>query len=256
MLKICQQCGKQFRGRKENKYCSKVCADTARRGIKITKRVTKICEWCGKEFEITESQNKNPKKAKRFCSTSCSAFWRNKTYGSNKMSEPAKRRMSKLLHERWQNPEFREKKIEYMRTDNPVYKEGVVEKANKTRLQHGKLPNNFRYGNGKISEYEKLVYDDLIAAGFYYNYAINTKLARDAFPEKHYAKSYKPDFTNIEKHICIEIDGGNHSLTKNKKLDEKKEACLQFLGFTVIRFTHEQINKGEFKEWLNSFLNE
>lgn len=254
MIKICQQCGKQFYGRKENKYCSKTCANTARRGIKITKRITKTCEWCGKEFETTESQNKNPKKAKRFCSTSCSAFWRNKTYGSNKMSEPAKQRMSRLLHERWQNPEFREKKIESMKEHNPVYIPGVVEKANKTKLQRGKLPNNFKYGNGKISKYEALVYDDLIGAGFYYNYAINTKLARDAFPEKHYAKNYKPDFVHTIDKLCIEIDGPNHNHTK--ELDTKKEECLRFLGFTVIRFTHEQIDKGEFKEWLNSFLNE
>lgn len=213
----------------------------------------KHCEFCGKEFFVPDTKHGQ---RKRFCNTSCSAKWRNQTYGPNLISDETKRKNAEILRNRWKDPEFRKKKTEYMRTDNPVYKDGVIEKANKSRLQHGKLPNNFRYGNGKISEYEKLVFDDLIANGFYYNYAINTKLARDAFPEKHYAKSYKPDFTNIEKHICIEIDGNNHSLIKNKKLDEKKEECLQFLGFTIIRFTHDQIDKGEFKEWLNSFLNE
>lgn len=213
----------------------------------------KHCEFCGKEFFVPDTKHGQQK---RFCNTSCSAKWRNQTYGPNLISDETKRKNAEILRNRWKDPEFRKKKTEYMRTDNPVYKDGVIEKANKSRLQHGKLHNNFRYGNGKISEYEKLVFDVLIANGFYYNYAINTKLARDAFPEKHYAKSYKPDFTNIEKHICIEIDGNNHALTKNKKLDEKKEECLQFLGFTTIRFTHEQIDKGEFKEWLNSFLNE
>ena len=211
----------------------------------------KICEFCGKEFEV--SNNKHGQQ-KRFCNTSCSAKWRNKTFGPNLISEETKRKNAKILSDRWKDPEFRKKKTDYMRNHNPVYIPGVVEKSNKTKLQRGNLPNNYKYGNGKLSEYEFLVYDDLIAAGFYYNYAINTKLARDAFPENHYPYCYKSDFTNIIDKLCIEIDGPNHVHTK--ELDMKKEECLQFLGFTVIRFTHEQIDKGEFKEWLNSYLKE
>ena len=211
----------------------------------------KICEFCGKEFEV---QNNKHGQRKRFCNTSCSAKWRNKTFGPNLISEETKRKNAKILSDRWKNPEFRKKKTDYMKEHNPVYIPGVVEKSNKTKLQRGNLPNNYKYGNGKLSEYESLVYDDLIAAGFYYNYAINTKLARDAFPEKCYAHSYKPDFTNIIDRLCVEIDGPNHIHTK--ELDMKKEECLRFLGFTVIRFTHEQIDKGEFKEWLNLYLKE
>lgn len=211
----------------------------------------KICEFCGKEFEVPNTKHGQ---RKRFCNTSCSAKWRNKTFGPNLISEETKRKNAKILSDRWKNPEFRKKKTDYMKEHNPVYIPGVVERANKTKLQRGKLPNNYKYGNGKLSEYESFVYEDLIKAGFYYNYAINTKLARDAFPEKHYAYSYKPDFTNMIYKLCIEIDGPNHIHTK--ELDEKKEECLKFLGFTIIRFTHEQIDKGEFKKWLNSFLNE
>ena len=211
----------------------------------------KHCEFCGKEFFVPDTKHGQ---RKRFCNTSCSAKWRNQTYGPNLISDETKRKNAEILRNRWKDPEFRKKKTDYMRNHNPVYIPGVVEKSNKTKLQRGNLPNNYKYGNGKLSEYESLVYDDLIAAGFYYNYAINTKLARDAFPEKRYAHSYKPDFTNIIDRLCIEIDGPNHIHTK--ELDMKKEECLQFLGFTVIRFTHEQIDKGEFKEWLNSFLNE
>lgn len=211
----------------------------------------KHCEFCGKEFFVPDTKHGQ---RKRFCNTSCSAKWRNQTYGPNLISDETKRKNAEILRNRWKDPEFRKKKTDYMKEHNPVYIPGVVEKSNKTKLQRGKLPNNYKYGNGKLSEYESLVYNDLIAAGFYYNYAINTRLARDAFPEKRYAHSYKPDFTNIIDRLCIEIDGPNHIHTK--ELDMKKEECLQFLGFTVIRFTHEQIDKGEFKEWLNSFLNE
>lgn len=211
----------------------------------------KICEFCGKEFEVPNNKHGQQK---RFCNTSCSAKWRNKTFGPNLISEETKRKNAKILSDRWKNPEFRKKKTDYMKEHNPVYIPGVVDRANKTKLQRGKLPNNYKYGNGKLSEYESFVYEDLIEAGFYYNYAINTKLARDAFPENRYPHCYKPDFTNIIDRLCIEIDGPNHVHTK--ELDMKKEECLQFLGFTVIRFTHEQIDKGEFRKWLNSYLNE
>jgi len=213
----------------------------------------KICEFCGKTFEVPN--NKHGQR-KRFCNTSCSAKWRNKTFGPNLISEETKKKNAEILSARWKNPEFRKKKTEYMKEHNPVYIPGVIEKSNRTKLQRGNLPNNFKYGNGEMSHYESLVYDDLINNGFYYNYAINTKLARDTFPERHYAKNYKPDFTNTLKKLCIEIDGANHNSNKIKELDKKKDECLQFLGFTIIRFTHEQIDKGEFKEWLNLFLNE
>lgn len=211
----------------------------------------KICEFCSKEFQVPDNKHGQQK---RFCNTSCSAKWRNKTFGPNLISEETKRKNAEILSNRWKDPKFRKKKTDYMKEHNPVYIPGVVEKSNKTKLQRGNLPNNYKYGNGKLSKYESIVYDDLVAAGFYYNYAINTKLARDAFPEKRYSHCYKPDFTNIIDRLCIEIDGPNHVHTKES--DMKKEECLQFLGFTTIRFTHEQIDKGEFKTWLNSYLKE
>lgn len=211
----------------------------------------KHCEFCGKEFEVPDNVHG---RKKRFCNTSCSAKWRIKTYGKAQISEAGRQKQSDSLKRLWRTKKFRDNNHKRMITNNPVYMPGVVEKANKTRLQRGKLPNNFKYGNGRISEYEAIVYDDLINAGFYYNYAIPAKLARDAFPDKKYPSNYKPDFTNVFKHICIEIDGPNHK--RAKELDTKKDECLKFLGFTIIRFTHEQIDKGEFKEWLNSFQNE
>lgn len=212
---------------------------------------SKICEFCHREFIPKD-------KRQRFCSNSCSAKWRIQTYGPTygKISDEQRRKNSEILKQRWKDPEFREKKVRYMKEHNPVHIPGVIEKANKTRLSHGKLPNNYKYGNGKISKYEQSVYNDLIKLGFYYNYCINTKLARDAFPERHYAKGYKPDFVNIKDHLCIEIDGNNHQKESARIKDRKKEECLQFLGFNTIRFTHKQIEEGEFKRWLDLYQRE
>lgn len=209
---------------------------------------TKFCEYCHKEFTPKDMRQ-------RFCGNSCSAKWRVQTFGCPKHipTEEEREKARQFLKNKWKEPEFRNKKTEYMKNHNPVYMPGVIDKAKKTRLCNGPYPNNFKYGNGKISKYEQLVFEDLVGLGFYYNYCINTKLARDAFPERHYSNGYKPDFVNIEHHLCIEIDGIDHTQKHIQKLDRKKEECLNFLGFTTIRFTHEQIDKGEFKKWLNSY---
>lgn len=209
----------------------------------------KPCEWCGKEFEYIPTNQKSAKH--RFCNTSCSAKWRNNFYGANKPSDETRAKLSKLLHDRWQDESFRNKKIEYMRNDNPVYKDGVVEKAKRTRLLNGGYENNFKYGNGKMSPQEQIAYNLLTKHNFYFNYAISTKLYKDAFPSIRVPNSYKADFTNLQAHICIEIDGRSHTYTKQKELDNKKEMCLKFLGFEIIRFTNKEIDEGELEKWLN-----
>ena len=53
-----------------------------------------------------------------------------------------------------------------MYNDNPVHREGVAQRIREKRLQNGTYTNNFKYGNGKISPHEQLVYDLLIENGF------------------------------------------------------------------------------------------
>lgn len=211
----------------------------------------KHCEFCGKQFDVEDTVHG---RRKRFCNPSCSAKWRTQKYGVAEISEEGKKHLSELMRARWENDDFKNAIISRMYTDNPSFNPDVIEKAKRTKLQRGYVPhNNFKYGNGKISEYEGKVYAKLIDCGFYYNYAISTKLARDAFPNKNYAKNYKPDFTNVSKRICIEIDGENHKEKVIRELDKKKEECLRFLGFIVIRFTHRDIDEGRFDRWLNSY---
>lgn len=208
----------------------------------------KQCEWCGAEFEVADNVHG---RKKRFCNTSCAAFWRNSHYGPNLISEETKIKNAERMRMMWKDATFRHTAIERMYNNNPVHKEGVAQRIREKRLQNGTYTNNFKYGNGKISLHEQLVYDLLIENGYYYNYAINTKLARDAFPEKHYSKNYKPDFVNVQKKICIEIDGNNHKKPYQIKLDKKKDECLQFLGFTVLRFTHEQVENKKVEDFIN-----
>lgn len=247
MKKICNQCGKEYNGRESSKCCSKECADKYKTGKTKYVDITVKCEYCGKEFVV----NSNPRYIRRFCNLSCVNHWKYEKYGPVKMSEEAKQKNREFFKKKWQDPDFRNSAINRMKNDNPVYKNGVTEKAKRTRLLNGGYKNYFKYGNGKISHYESIVYEFLTSKGYLYNFAINTRLARTEFPDKHYAKSYKPDFVNLNDCTCIEIDGNNHKGKKQQEIDKKKEECLRFLGFTTIRFTHEQIDNGEIYVELN-----
>lgn len=241
----CQYCGKELTKEQlhlKNKYCSKNCFKKARHEQNWTK---KYCLVCGKEFEVYKNAVNKPN-CKRFCSTSCSAKWRIANYGVPDKSEKALKHLSDTMKKTWEDKTFRDNNKKRMIENNPMHMKGVPEKAKATILKNGGYTNNYRYGNGKISEYEKHVYDFLLNLGFYYNYAINTKLARDAFPDANYAHCYKPDFTNLNHKICIEIDGCTHDTKAQKLLDAKKDKCLTYLGFKVYRFTHSQIDSGEF----------
>lgn len=211
------------------------------KGNSMANKLIKSCEFCGRDFETDDSKHGQ---RKRFCNTSCSAKWRNKTFGPNQLSEETKRKNAERLKARWKDPTFRANNHKRMTENNPVYMDGVVQKANNTKLKNGYCKNNFIYGNGRISKYELIAMEYLKDFDFVYNKAISTKLARDKLPFNKYPTSYKPDFTNDTLKICIEIDGPNH--THTKELDAKKDECLAFLGYTVYRFTHEQIDNGEF----------
>lgn len=59
------------------------------------------------------------------------------------------------------------------------------------------------------------------------------------FRRQHPIKQFIPDFVCIEKRLIIEVDGEIH--LKQKEYDENRTAEFNNLGFTVIRFTNEEV---------------
>ena len=55
--------------------------------------------------------------------------------------------------------------------------------------------------------------------------------------------NYIIDFFISSKRIAIEIDGRQHNLEENAKADKKRDAFLNSLGITVLRYSNEDINK-------------
>ncbi|MBO7376257.1 MAG: DUF559 domain-containing protein [Clostridia bacterium] len=54
--------------------------------------------------------------------------------------------------------------------------------------------------------------------------------------------NYIVDFLIFSKKMIIEIDGRQHGLPENKEADIERDEKLRQMGFTVFRYTNEQIN--------------
>lgn len=62
-------------------------------------------------------------------------------------------------------------------------------------------------------------------------------------------KIYYPDLCIRSKKIIIEVDGGYHGLSSQKKRDKERDIAFKSIGYDVIRVTNEQVqNKAFLKE--------
>lgn len=73
-----------------------------------------------------------------------------------------------------------------------------------------------------------------------WNYLRDNKLGY-RFRRQHVIGDFITDFVCLKKHLIIEIDGEYHAEEEQQMLDEQRTAWLQSQGFTVIRFTNEQV---------------
>ena len=199
------------------------------------------CVICGTSLADSQIRRKS-----KTCSAKCAGKLSWKTYRKSVSDGSAKNiDRGKFLRDAWKQDDFRSMKMEYIKTDNPVYKSGVVQKANATKESKGILHTwmGVRGGNGRISECEQLIYDFCTLYGFEYNVAITTTEIRKKFPDEHYAFNYKPDFTNFKCKLCIEVDGDNHKSIQGRIRDAKKERCLSYLDYKFLRFSNDEIKE-------------
>jgi very-short-patch-repair endonuclease len=67
------------------------------------------------------------------------------------------------------------------------------------------------------------------------------KLDGFAFRRQHIIGSYIADFVCLAKGLVIEIDGLVHQLPENKANDEARTSWLNTKGYTVVRFTNDEV---------------
>ena len=61
------------------------------------------------------------------------------------------------------------------------------------------------------------------------------------FRRQHIIGDYIADFACVPLKLLIEVDGGYHSLPEQQVSDEERTAWLETKGFTVLRFTNEEV---------------
>jgi chorismate synthase len=69
----------------------------------------------------------------------------------------------------------------------------------------------------------------------------NRKLNGFKFRKQHAIAGFIPDFVCLEKKLLVEIDGGYHNTADQKNFDEQRTAWLAEHGYSMVRFTNEEI---------------
>ncbi|MGI8599342.1 MAG: vitamin B12 dependent-methionine synthase activation domain-containing protein [Chitinophagaceae bacterium] len=79
------------------------------------------------------------------------------------------------------------------------------------------------------------------AEDVFWNIVQSKKFEDFKFRRQHIIGNYITDFVCLKKNLIVEIDGLIHQLPENKSSDEERSAWLKTKGFTVIRFTNEEV---------------
>lgn len=66
--------------------------------------------------------------------------------------------------------------------------------------------------------------------------------------------NYIADFMCKELMLIVEVDGSIHELEEIRKNDEQRQKVLEEAGFTVLRFTNNEVLTNI--QWVNSYLEE
>lgn len=220
-----------------------------------------ICFTCGEEFKTTKTRfNKNKF---HYCSTKCYHISPKKgkfkkdyvpwNKGLNK-SDPRIRQsintrkvnypnfhkdIGKILKEKWNNEEFRDKMFSYgfavaqYGKNNGMFGKKHSEETKKLMSQNrtGKCIGNKNFSSSSPTDIEMLMMAKLIENGVY-NWVYNMYIE----------KVCTPDFMLPINGLIIECDGNYwHSFKKTKKRDEEKTKMLENSGWKVLRFKGSEI---------------
>lgn len=63
------------------------------------------------------------------------------------------------------------------------------------------------------------------------------------FRRQHPIENYIADFACLDVWLIVEIDGGYHNTSEQKKADEERDNFLKEIGFRTLRFTNEEVTK-------------
>jgi hypothetical protein len=122
---------------------------------------------------------------------------------------------------------------ERMRANNPMKNPESVEKMRQSLSGRTFLS---RGGNGKTTVPQEMIAKRM---NLQMEFAISTLGAKGVFPSL--PSCYKVDLAIPEMKIAIEVDGKTHLRKNWIFLDARKTSILNHLGWSVLRFTNQEV---------------
>ncbi len=180
------------------------------------------CKHCGLPVTVETPYQRNRIRLGMgiFCNTICS-----KAYCSIIHSQTASRTNRKYASAR-------------MIANNPMKQESSRNKMSETLKAIGHKPAIIG-GNGRgATKQQKALHD--VLTGWIMEFAIPTGHKQQS--GSGYPTCYKLDIAHPYKKIGVEVDGNSHTAYSVRAMDEKKESFLNGLGWTILRFTNEEID--------------
>lgn len=189
--------------------------------------VTLACPECDTEFTTTPGE---VSKGRRFCGTSCSAVYRLREF-PNPMGRPEVRAKISQALTGISRPEASVR----MRENNPMEDPEVRAKVSASLRGRTFLA---RGGNGTPTAPQLRLHAALRPLSVM-ELAIPTAAATGQFPSL--PTNYKVDIGLPHRRLAIEVDGNSHRSRKWQFLDRRKGAVLVSLGWSVLRFSNQDV---------------
>ena len=97
-------------------------------------------------------------------------------------------------------------------------------------MLYGELKENARINKQRPTEAESMLWSFL-----------RRKQLGVLIRKQYIIDTYIVDFVCLSKQLIIEVDGKYHYTLEQQELDEKRDQRLQELGYTILRFTNEEV---------------
>lgn len=97
-------------------------------------------------------------------------------------------------------------------------------------MLYGVLKDNARMNKQKPTDAESILWNFL-----------KRKQLGVLFRRQYIVDTYIVDFICLSKQLVVEVDGKYHTSIEQQELDQKRDTRLQELGYTILRFSNEEV---------------
>jgi very-short-patch-repair endonuclease len=101
--------------------------------------------------------------------------------------------------------------------------------------------NNYHYNKGLKEKANDLRKNGTKAEACLWKYVLKASMLGYSFKRQRPVLNYIADFMSTELMLIIEVDGITHTHEATKQYDKVKQAALEHIGFTVLRFTDDEV---------------